>query len=152
MLQNQPAMFYFAFGSNLDRQQMKQRCPDSTLVARAILPNHAIGFTGYSGRWGGAVATVVEKRGAETEGLLYELTDEDLLLLDGYEGHPYAYRRVRKYVRGPDGRRVRAYMYVRPLDEPDDPSADYLRVIMRAYMKHGFNLKALKRSIAGARS
>jgi gamma-glutamylcyclotransferase len=147
MLQTEAPMFYFAFGSNLDRQQMKRRCPESKLVAPATLPNHALGFTGYSWAWGGAVATVAEKRGAETEGLLYKLTDDDLRALDSFEGHPNVYRRVRKYVRGADGRRVRAYVYIRPLDEPDDPSEEYLRVIMRAYMKHGFSMRSLKRAL-----
>lgn len=139
-------MLYFAFGSNLDREQMQRRCPSSKLVAAATLPNHAIGFTGFSGYWGGAVATVSERRGSETEGLLYELTDDDLRSLDGYEGHPNVYRRQRKYVRAANGKRVLAYVYVRPLTEPDYPSVDYLKVIARAYMRHGFNIVQLKRA------
>jgi len=149
MLQETPAMLYFAFGSNLDREQMKRRCPGSKLVAPATLPNHALGFTGFSGNWGGAVATVAPRPGAQTEGILYRLTDDDLRALDGFEGHPNVYRRVRKYVRSANGRKVLAYVYVRPLDAPDDPSAEYLRVIMKAYMKHGFNMKALKRALWG---
>ncbi len=146
MLQNHVPMFYFAFGSNLDRQQMQHRCPSSKLVAAATLPNHVIGFTGFSGRWGGAVATVAERRGVSTEGLLYKLTDEDLASLDCFEGHPNVYRRLRKYVQREDGKRVLAYVYVRPLDEPDYPSVDYLTVILRAYLANGFNVKALKRA------
>jgi gamma-glutamylcyclotransferase len=146
MLENAVHMFYFAFGSNLDRQQMVQRCPSAEVVALATLPNHALAFTGFSARWGGAVATVAERRGALTEGLLYSIDEADMRALDGYEGHPFAYRRARKYVRLADGKRVLAYIYTRPVDAPDHPSPSYLKVILRAYLKHGFNVKGLERA------
>ena len=48
---------YFAFGSNLDQEQMRARCPSAKLLGPAVLPGHALAFAGYSHRWGGAVAT-----------------------------------------------------------------------------------------------
>ena len=51
-------VLYFAYGSNLDDAQMRDRCADARVVGRATLPNYALVFGGFSHRWGGAVASV----------------------------------------------------------------------------------------------
>src|SRR5689334_9259933 len=68
----------FAYGSNLDDQQMRSRCASAQIEARAVLPNHALAFGGFSQRWGGAVASIVPEPGAHVEGLLYRITSPDL--------------------------------------------------------------------------
>ncbi|WP_228565258.1 gamma-glutamylcyclotransferase family protein [Myxococcus sp. AB036A] len=35
-------MLSFAYGSNLDRAQMRARCPNATVEARATLPGHTL--------------------------------------------------------------------------------------------------------------
>lgn len=141
---------YFAYGSNLDALQMRQRCPGSALMGAGALPNHAIGFGGFSARWNGAVATIAQKRGARTEGLLYRVTPEDLIRLDGFEGHPHSYRRSKKIVHTDDGRRVVAHVYVQPTREPEAPSKRYLQVILRAYQQHAFDIEALVQAVRAA--
>lgn len=89
---------YFAYGSNLSREQMKIRCPQSSYVGKAILPNYALAFGGFSAGWGGAVATIERAAGAQVEGVLYLLPRADLWRLDGYEGHPRSYRREMRRV------------------------------------------------------
>jgi len=64
-------VLYFAYGSNLDDEQMRSRCASAQPVARAVLPNYALAFGGFSHRWDGAVASVVRARGARVEGLIY---------------------------------------------------------------------------------
>jgi len=66
-------VLYFAYGSNLDDAQMRERCANARVLGRATLPNYALVFGGFSHRWGGAVASVVRAKGACVEGLLYEL-------------------------------------------------------------------------------
>ncbi|MBC7171468.1 MAG: gamma-glutamylcyclotransferase [Polyangiaceae bacterium] len=141
-------MLYFAYGSNLDHDQMRARCAGAEPVARAVLPNHALAFGGFSHRWGGAVASVVRAKGVCVEGLLYEVGDMDLRALDRFEGHPFAYERVVRVVRDEHGRRRRAMTYMQPEEgfEAWAPPARYLGVLWRAYGRLGFDHVPLARA------
>ena len=77
---------YFAYGSNLDADQMRARCPSSRGLFRARLPHHRLDFTYYSSRWSGGAADVVPHSDHEVWGVVYELDEEDLVRLDRYEG------------------------------------------------------------------
>jgi hypothetical protein len=61
-------VLYFAYGSNLDDEQMRSRCASAQPVARAVLPNYALAFGGFSHRWDGAVASVVRARARASRG------------------------------------------------------------------------------------
>jgi hypothetical protein len=76
---------YFAFGSNLDADQMAQRCPGSRPGFRARLPDHRLAFTHPSRRWGGGAADVIAAPGDSVWGLVWELGPGDLDRLDHYE-------------------------------------------------------------------
>jgi gamma-glutamylcyclotransferase len=148
------ATVIFCYGSNLHETQMRARCPTALRDARATLCGHALAFGGYSARWDGAVATVRRTRGASVEGLLYELDAEALARLDGFEGCPFAYERVVRYVVDENGRRRRAHVYVQPEDgfEPWAPASEYLAVIAIAYRRLGFDRRALARAAFGGAS
>ena len=141
-------VLYFAYGSNLDDDQMQARCASARVVARAVLPNHALTFGGFSHRWGGAVASVVRARGARVEGLLYEIDDGDLRALDRFEGHPFSYERVQKLVLDEHGRRRRVTTYLQPEDgfEAWAPPQGYFGVLWRAYGRLGFDFESLARA------
>src|SRR5262245_26446365 len=51
-------MFYFAYGSNLDPEQMRERCPGHAVVGLAELRDHKLTFQLTSHDWGGGVASV----------------------------------------------------------------------------------------------
>tara|TARA_B100000315_G_scaffold65392_1_gene59359 strand:+ start:3991 stop:4161 length:171 start_codon:yes stop_codon:yes gene_type:complete len=53
-------MLYFAYGSNLDNDQMKDRCPSAKDKGTACLKEHRLDFTRHSTRWDCAVADVVK--------------------------------------------------------------------------------------------
>lgn len=86
---------YFAYGSNLCPQQMKQRCASTRFVSVAALAGHRLCFPRISRSWGGGgVAGIVADSGATAFGAVYEITEEDLAIMDGYEGHPHDYLRT----------------------------------------------------------
>jgi gamma-glutamylcyclotransferase len=138
-------VMYFAYGSNLDARQMRSRCASAEADARAVLPNHALAFAGFSRRWGGAVATIVRLPGEQVDGLLYRLSRDELLELDRHEGCPLAYRRRRMVVTDEHGQRRRAQLYQQPDERLVlwDPQSDYLRVLRRAYNRLGFDVGRL---------
>jgi gamma-glutamylcyclotransferase len=141
---------YFAYGSNLDREQMRRRCPGAVLLARAMMSGYRLAFTGYSRVWQGPVATILPEPGSQVEGVLYRLAPGELRVLDRYEGHPRSYRRYRRIVRDARGQRHRAHVYVLPPDgELTLPSIPYLSVIWRAYQRFGFDQRVLREAAFG---
>jgi len=142
----------FAYGSNLDEAQMRQRCPDSVVLGRAALPNHALVFGGYSARWDSPVASLGRLEGAEVAGLLYRVTDADLARLDACEGVPFAYGRVTKVVVDEHGRKRRAQVYLLAGEVAiGEPGKRYYGVIRSAYARLGFDDRMLQRAAAGWR-
>lgn len=141
-------VLYFAYGSNLDDAQMRERCANARVVGRAALPNYTLAFGGFSRRWGGAVASAVRAKSARVEGLLYELGAVDLCALDRFEGVPFAYERTVKMVFNEGGRRRRVVTYLQPADgfEAGPPPPRYVGVLWRAYGRLGFNVEPLARA------
>ena len=91
---------YFAYGSNLDADQMRERCPSSQPLERARLDNHRLDFTHWSRRWRGGAADVIREPGAIVWGVLYRLHVDDLERLDRFEG---GYARIHVRVEGASG-------------------------------------------------
>ncbi|KIM48745.1 hypothetical protein M413DRAFT_437922 [Hebeloma cylindrosporum] len=74
---------YFAYGSNLWLDQMKQRCPESKFVGIGFLDDWKwiINVRGY--------ANIIPSAGDIVYGLLFELTEQDVRYLNRYEGTQY---------------------------------------------------------------
>ena len=53
-------MYYIAYGSNLNKEEMKQRCKDAKFVSLARLENYTLTYRGNPGR---AYLTVDKKKG-----------------------------------------------------------------------------------------
>ena len=75
---------YFAYGSNMNLMQMKQRCSSPKVLGIARLPGYRVEFYGYSAIWDGAQETVVPDLESEVWGVLYELQFFDCEQLDVY--------------------------------------------------------------------
>jgi gamma-glutamylcyclotransferase len=136
---------YFAYGSNLSREQMRARCPGAAPVAAQTLPGFRLAFVGErTQRWGrGGVATVVPQAGECVHGALYRLNREDELALDGFEGVAGgAYRRELRLFAG-DGEPVLVYVANAGLDAENQPNAKYLAVIRQGFVDWGLPLAAL---------
>jgi len=132
-------MKYFAYGSNLNENQLQHRCPNSQYLGKAHLDGYRLTFDLYSSNWGGGVADVVEDKNSKVWGLLYELTDEDLKSLDGYEGHPNFYKRRAVNVIDMKGKNVEAITYEVVNKKSFIPPADeYLDLIKKAAEKYNF--------------
>ena len=127
-------MYYFAYGSNLNRKQMLERCPDSKPKFVATLPNYKLVFVGWARQWRGGVATIKRFRGEKVPGAVYEVSDRDLRRLDTYEGHPGNYNRLNVTVFDEDGEPIEAITYIKSgQSEETPPSREYLTVIQQGY-------------------
>ena len=75
---------YFAFGSNMSAQRMHERLGWSPSRSGVILPDYEMVFNKHSND--GGKANIMYSPGDLVEGILYSVNDEDLLILDKYEG------------------------------------------------------------------
>jgi gamma-glutamylcyclotransferase (GGCT)/AIG2-like uncharacterized protein YtfP len=139
-------MIYFAYGSNLDRQQMAQRCPNAKVIGPAQLTDHRICFPRKSPVRGCAVASIEPHAGMTVWGLMYEMTADDLKRLDAREGYDPVnlkaanrYDRVEIVIEQMRGEPVKAVTYVAlPEDEPGLPSFDYMKQIIDGAVANSF--------------
>jgi gamma-glutamylcyclotransferase len=136
---------YFAYGSNLDKEQMQNRCPSSCFLCKALLENYKLAFTRKSTKRGGGVADIVESVGSRVWGVVYQLDERELESLDKREGYdPNRKKNMEKncYIRkeltvcmdGYERKQIMAYAY--QVQEPSSshipPSRKYLNQIISA--------------------
>jgi gamma-glutamylcyclotransferase (GGCT)/AIG2-like uncharacterized protein YtfP len=80
-------MLCFAYGSNMDWDQMRERCPSTRFVGTAVLRDHRLAFTRKSTNRNCGVADGVPEHGRELWGVVYEICDHDVGKLDTAEGY-----------------------------------------------------------------
>jgi gamma-glutamylcyclotransferase (GGCT)/AIG2-like uncharacterized protein YtfP len=133
-------MYYFAYASNLNRQQMAERAPDSKPKSIATLPNFKLTFTARAGRQVGAggvtahTASITPYRGEKVLGAVYEISERDLKRLDGYEDYPAVYDRRKVTVWTETNEPMEAITYIK-IDQSQQikPSPEYLAIIQKGY-------------------
>jgi gamma-glutamylcyclotransferase (GGCT)/AIG2-like uncharacterized protein YtfP len=133
-------MLYFAYGSNLDWKQMKERCPSAQFVCRAVLQDHRLAFTRLSKGRDCGVADVINERGKVVWGVVYQISDYDIGALDKNEGfQPNRKRDENAYVRenyhvyeeGNIEKPLSVTIYIANKQEnPPPPNNDYKRLIV----------------------
>jgi gamma-glutamylcyclotransferase (GGCT)/AIG2-like uncharacterized protein YtfP len=130
-----PVELYAAYGSNMDPEQMAQRCPHSPQRGTGWLEGWRLTFGGEDIGWEGALATVVEDPSERVFVVLYELSEGDTRALDSWDGVTLGYYgRIRVRVRAHDGD-VLAWLYVLNAYEGGLPSARYLGILADAAEK-----------------
>lgn len=142
---NRKEKLYIAYGSNLNLEQMKHRCPTAEVVGTSILRNWQLRFRGGGH---GAVATIERSKGSRVPVLIWRLQPQDELALDHYEGFPFLYRKetLRLTV---NGRRVYAMVYImNEVGHPYGlPSVWYLSTIKAGYQSAGFDINVLSDAV-----
>lgn len=90
-------MLYFAYGMNTNTDEMAYRCPGAASLGHARLIDHVFRFAYH--------ADVVPCMGSYVDGVLWNISDQDLASLDQLEGYPAYYGR--EQVRVSQGRETR---------------------------------------------
>lgn len=78
------SVLYFAYGSNLKSERMRQRVPSARSEAVAFLDHHRL-VCNKRGRDGSAKANLVRAAGHRVWGVIYRIEQADLALLDRFE-------------------------------------------------------------------
>jgi gamma-glutamylcyclotransferase (GGCT)/AIG2-like uncharacterized protein YtfP len=128
---------YAAYGSNLDPEQMRARCPASPLRGTGWLTGWRLTFGGEDLGWDGALATVVEDPDEQVFVMVYDVPPQDEQALDEWEcASTGLYRKIRVRVHLLSGDAL-CWLYVLDGYEGGLPSARYLAVMADAAEKAG---------------
>jgi len=133
-------MWYFAYGSNMSRTQMGQRCPGHGRGQRAKLEGFRLAFDRYSkGRGGGHVADIVESPADYVWGALWEVEQRHIEALDGFEGVAKGvYQRIDVELSASEGTAIAiAYQVCEPGEE-GPPSSAYLALLLEGAVEFDF--------------
>lgn len=138
---------YFAYGSNLNAEDFQAWCRNGNHPAivlrnpaRAVLPDHELAFTYYSTSRKGGVLDVRFRAGHFVSGVLFDISEAGLRVIDLKEGAPNAYERKLVTVLDGVGNKVAAVTYrVRPdrAVEFVRPTEDYLRIVANGLRDFG---------------
>ncbi len=86
----QKEVVYFAYGSNMNPDQMAERCPGAKAVCPAKLRNYRLAERKY--------ADIDPEEGSNVYGVMYTVPEDEMKRLDGFEGAPRFYKRVKVQV------------------------------------------------------
>lgn len=140
-------MLYFAYGSNLNINQMSKRCPAAEPLHLCELPGWQITFRG--------VLDIERKQDAAAMGVIWRVTENCLVALDRYEGVKSGfYERIHFRVRLPGARRSRQIIsyrmcrngYVAP------PNEFYYNAVKEGYEDFGLPMQSLHDALARSKA
>ena len=141
-----PKRYYIAYGSNLNVEQMRHRCPDARVVGTATLEGWTLLFRGSKT---GSYLTIEPKEGCSVPVAVWSVEDLDERRLDAYEGFPHFYykKEMKLPITGIKTGTVRlrdAFVYIMHEERPlGTPTAHYLQVCYEGYDHFGFDPKYL---------
>ncbi len=125
-------MLYFAYGSNLWKQQMRARCPEHVEIGAGRLNGWRWIITrrGY--------ASIVASKGDYVLGAVYELSEPDILNLDRFEGVERGIYSKEFITVEMAGRDVSCLVYIDPVFEEGEPKEEYIARINNGIQDAGF--------------
>ncbi|MCM1525469.1 MAG: gamma-glutamylcyclotransferase [Ruminococcus sp.] len=126
---------YFAYGSNLNREQMTYRCPDAEFFGVGSIENYTMTFKGN----GAGVADIIPCEGGSVPVGIWRISPADERRLDIYEGYPRLYGKRKIYALY-GGRSVEGTVYIMNAENPVKmPSEAYFNTVLQGYLDCGID-------------
>jgi len=129
---------YVAYGSNMNMEQMKRRCPKAKPIGKGIIENYKLEFRG--------VANIIKCKEKRVPVALWEITDECEKSLDIYEGYPKLYRK--EYVKIKlENQEITGMVYVMNYKGIAPPNQMYYNIIKQGYKDFEIEETALEQAL-----
>lgn len=142
-------MYYLAYGSNLNEEQMMWRCPGAEKIGTAMIPGYRLMFKGSKT---GSYLTIEQDAECEVPVGVWRVTGGDIEALDRYEGYPTFYYKKSLILPCSDGKQHRAFVYIMHEDRPLGlPGRWYVDTCLRGYRDFGFDPEYLDEAIRFSR-
>ena len=142
--------YYIAYGSNLNIPQMRWRCPSARIIGISEIPDYRLLFKGSQS---GAYLTIEPSQGDSVPVGVWEVTAEDELALDHYEGYPKFYYKAEMElpvtgIRSGRTRMRTVFVYIMDESRPFGiPAKYYVDTCRQGYRAFGFDQNKLTEAI-----
>lgn len=142
--------YYIAYGSNLNVEQMRARCPDARIIGTSVLKDYRLLFKGSKT---GSYLTVEPEQGYEVPVAVWSVSEEDERRLDIYEGFPDFYYKKEltlpvKGIRSGIVRDRKVFVYIMHEDRKIGiPTAYYVSTCRTGYRYFGFDIGTLLEAV-----
>jgi gamma-glutamylcyclotransferase (GGCT)/AIG2-like uncharacterized protein YtfP len=110
----------------MDWQQMQRRCPSAIFVSVGCLTGYRFAIARHSRLRGCGTANILPQPGGEVWGVIYDVSRQDLALLDGFEDG-YRRQQVRVSASNDGSAPVEVVVYVAEDETAPLPNAEYKR-------------------------
>ena len=142
--------YYIAYGSNLNVNQMKRRCPTARVVGTGFIKDYELLFKGSKT---GGYLTIEKAEGKSLPVAIWKVTETDEQALDRYEGYPTFYYKADmeiniKGIKTGKNYQKQAFVYIMHEDrEIGMPSKFYVMTCLEGYKTFGFSPKYLEEAL-----
>lgn len=134
--------YYVAYGSNLNIEQMRMRCPESRIIGTSWIEDYELL---YKGSQSGAYLTIEPKEGSRVPTGVWAVTEAEEAALDRYEGYPSFYYKKELTlpitgIRTGKVRNRKCFVYIMHEDRQIGiPSSRYVATVLKGYIAFGFD-------------
>ena len=130
-------MLYFAYGSNLNWDQMlKVRCPGAKYLKAFFLKDHKIIFCHPIKLNKFGYANIIKKKGFKAAGAIWEISKDHEKILDNYEQFPNIYQKNYFYL---EEKKIMFYIMSKYFIK--DPPKSYIDTINKGYEDCNIDLR-----------
>ena len=136
-------MKYFAFGSNLLKSRLEKQSKNGEKIGKVVdegtttLKNYDLVFNKKSIIDGSGKANIIPKKSSQVLGIIYNLSEKQIWLLDEIEG---GYQRSKVYVLY-DSNSVEVCTYIAKNGSTEEnlvPTKEYMNYIISGAIEHSF--------------
>lgn len=135
--------YYFAYGSNMNLDQMEKRCPGAKPIAQGFLDGYELAFHRR-------YLDIVPREGGVVWGVIWEISKENEIALDFYEGYPEFYIKENVNIMVPsEGYEVEdalVYIMAPQHKNPQPPTEDYLNGVLLGCQQNEITEDYVKRA------
>ena len=118
-------MLYFAYASNLSKDYMLSRCPESKPIKKVILKDYSLVFN--------QLADIIPQENGLVFGAIYVVSKQELEELDKLEGYPDLYDRKIVEVEDEKGNKYDAVAYTMVEKDIELPPDHYYEILLKGY-------------------
>ena len=137
-------MLYFAYGSNLNHHQMKDRCSGARYIKKYTLKGYKLCFSHKTKHSVYGHANIVKNKRSKVEGALWHISKKDEKELDWYEGVDYNYYQKKYFTL----KSKKVLVYVQTIYFLKKPNSTYLHTIIDGYKDCFLEIKKLKKIVS----
>ena len=138
-------IYYLAYGSNLNLEHMKDRCPSAKMIGSLLLQNFRLVYKGSKDLFAYLTIEKCDKKVVPIG--LFELSDDDIYSLDRYEGYPTLYSK--EYIQVKTNETIYNCLIYIMNDDFDYhiPSNDYIQICKQGYKDFSFDENVLDKAL-----